>query len=644
VTIGDTLGKYRITEKLGEGGMGVVFAGVHEGLGREVAIKLMRAQFVSDEKFLARFQQEAEAVSRIGHANIVAVYDFGRADDGGVFYVMERIRGETLSARLRRSPAPDKYEIVAIFAQICRALQAAHARHIVHRDLKPENVLLQSQANGPPHVKIVDFGVAKVREPLMSAGPNLTAAGALLGTPSYMAPEQITSAQAVDGRADIYSLGAMLYQVLTGSPPFVGDPMAVLVAQMSETAPPPSARAAIQLPTALDAMVLKSLAKRAEERQADPLAFQSELETAWDARPVRKTAPEATPLPRPAARRPAKRAPWMIAGAVAIAGAGVAIAAIGWRKTPDPPPPPVARPASTPSDRAAELVRAALAGDASDRRAALDALGELGARDAVDLVAAALADENPEVRRAAAQTAAVIGRRDDRPLKAALEAAAQRSGGSLAVDVAVARARLGDAAANEDLRRALSMPDANARLKAALALAEQDQLPAAKLRAILATAPSAVRRSIRWRAYLRLYQLGDPEFVRELRAALGGSDPVARLDAAQTLARAGDADGKKALAELAAADGPSRGDADAILAELGDPAARDRVIAELHGSDPAARARAATTLGRVVHLDQDPAALGALARALDDADRSVKLIAASALFSVGGPPAAKGSP
>src|SRR5262249_6812176 len=205
------------------------------------------------------------AVSRIGHANIVAVYDFGRAEDGSCYYVMERIEGETLTKRMRRGPIEGE-EAVAIFGQICRALTATHARNIRPRDLKPDNVLLQPQESGIPHVKLVDFGVAKMREDGPTSS-NLTKSGTLLGTPTYMAPEQILSSMNVDGRADIYSLGAMVYQLICDEPPFGrGEMMEILTRHVREPPTPPSTKTDRPVPPALDAFVLKALAKKPEER------------------------------------------------------------------------------------------------------------------------------------------------------------------------------------------------------------------------------------------------------------------------------------------------------------------------------------------------------------------------------------------
>ncbi|HWE28523.1 MAG TPA: serine/threonine-protein kinase, partial [Polyangia bacterium] len=388
LAIGDRVGKYRITDKIGQGGMGEVFGAVHDGLGRDVAIKLLRARFADDESLLARFWQEAEAVSRIGHANIVSVYDFGRTEAGESYYVMERIAGESLAARLRREPPLSFAETDAIFAQLCRALAAVHARGIIHRDLKPDNVLLQAQASGLVHVKVVDFGVAKVRAtPFGDTPGNLTAAGTLLGTPAYMAPEQIMAAQHVDGRADVYSLGAMLYQVLTGAPPFAGEELAVLMAHVRDEAPAPSTKRPDIAP-ALDAFVLRALAKEPEKRPDAP-AFATELHALLAQAPAPATT--AAKRGRPIAA--------FVAGGLVIVVAGVG--ALGWRARRAPTPtdvsPAVTAPQLTSAQRGHALMDAALAGEPVDRRAALLVIAALRTRHGLDAVTRALGDGEPEV-------------------------------------------------------------------------------------------------------------------------------------------------------------------------------------------------------------------------------------------------------
>jgi HEAT repeat protein/tRNA A-37 threonylcarbamoyl transferase component Bud32 len=651
---GQRLGKYLVTERLGEGGMGVVYAGVHEALGREVAIKLLRADLARNVQMMSRFQAEAEAVSRIGHANIVAVYDFGRLDDGSLYYVMERIRGQTLAARLLGpgQPALEREEAVAIFGQICRALQATHQKKIVHRDLKPDNVFLQAatRPGHPPLVKVLDFGIAKMRG---DDQRNLTAVGMLMGTPAFMAPEQATACHLVDGRADLYSLGAMLYQALTGSPPFLGEPMAILTQHISQPPEAPSRRAIQPVPPALDAMVLRALAKDPAERQPDAAQFLAELEAAWPStRPApapRLAAPAVAPEPLVAVAAPPRPAPTTpsppplargrsraaFLAAIGLAAAVAVIAVVGgvlFLRHPASAPPPAAE------DAPGRVLAVALGGDVGSRRTAFEQIGECA--DGADRAAVArgLDDANPEVRRAAA-VAAAAGAVGDRELLGALLAASQRSGGAVALELAVTRFLLGDSSAQAELDGALSahLGDGPARLRAALALAQKGHLPAARLHAAIAAAGTA-RRGLRWQAYAQLFQLGDDtSFAGELEKAMAGHDAAARIDAAQTLARSGDGEGKKALAEIAEHGAPGdRADAASVLAELGTPAGFAQLVASLGAADPAVRARAACALGRWGSRAPTGSGFGAkLQPLLDGDDESVRLAAAAALHALG---------
>ncbi|MSP63098.1 MAG: hypothetical protein EXR72_22725 [Myxococcales bacterium] len=673
---GQRIGKYVVTEKLGEGGMGVVFGGVHEALRREVAIKLLRSEFSSNANVVARFHQEAEAVSAIGHLNIVAVYDFGQLDDGSLYYVMERIRGQTLTERIETAPPPGRDETLAIFDQICRALQAAHGHNIVHRDLKPDNVLLAPKAGGFPHVKVLDFGIAKMRRPLGGGGTRLTAVGTLLGTPAYMAPEQIDSARTVDGRADLYSLGAMLYETLTGRPPFgLGPPLVVISKQLTEKPAPPSSVAGWRIPPALDAVVLKSLQKDPAARQADPAVFLAELEAAWTdgsiapvyglavtavdgsaatvdvvtaatpvpaARAVPASAPPAV-APAPVAVPPApvaRRSLWplVIGGAGLLIAGAVGVLVLG----PSAPTAPVGDPGRR---EAREVIEAALHGDAELRIAAVAAIGEVGGRASLAAISAALADPNPEVRRAAAQAATSTGVIGDPVLHAALLAAAPKSGGAAAVEVAAARLRDGDLAVEAELRGFAEQGDPGLRLRAAVALAQGDRLDAAKLRATLQAAPPAVRRALRREAWVQLVRLGDLAAVGELKAALAGKDPIARYDAASTLARTGDVEARRLLPTVAreAADPADRVEAAALHAELGGAPSLSALRASLAAPEGSARSRAATALGRLAARLPDPSAVAAqLKTLLKDPDAPVRLAAAAALLALPEPIAAPG--
>ncbi|MBI3181663.1 MAG: protein kinase [Myxococcales bacterium] len=265
--IGQVLGeRYRILSKLGEGGMGTVYLAEHVVLGKKLAVKVLRPELTREEEQVRRFQQEAVAASRIGQENIVDVIDFGRSPGGALYFVMEYIDGQSLTDLLREQGALPPPRALPLLAQICRALGAAHSRGIVHRDLKPDNVIVTRRDDGSELAKVLDFGISKVSA--APGGARLTRVGILMGTPEYMAPEQIDSAS-VDLRVDIYSFGALAYEVLTGSLPFrATTPVAILMKHQSEAVEPPSRRRPdLGLPPPLERMVLRALSKKPDERQ-----------------------------------------------------------------------------------------------------------------------------------------------------------------------------------------------------------------------------------------------------------------------------------------------------------------------------------------------------------------------------------------
>jgi hypothetical protein len=271
--VGQTLdGRYRIERKIGEGGMGVVFAARHTVIERPLAIKVLKREVARDLATIKRFVQEAKAASRIGHPNIVDVTDFGTTPDGMTYSVMEYVDGLTLSQAIRAGAPMAAARALPIVAQIARALGAAHGKGIVHRDLKPENVFLLNRDGRTDFVKIVDFGIAKVtpidEAQAAAAGPRLTRAGAVFGTPEYMAPEQAAGKNDTDGRVDIYALGIILYEMLVGRVPHKGDTMIrTLAMQMLDPIPPPtSIRPDVAVAPDLEAVLMKALAKRREHR------------------------------------------------------------------------------------------------------------------------------------------------------------------------------------------------------------------------------------------------------------------------------------------------------------------------------------------------------------------------------------------
>ena len=256
-------GRYRIESLLGSGGVGEVYLGWHEVLQRRIALKLIHASLQVDPKVLARFRREARAASTISHPGIPHIHDFGHAEDGRPYLVMDHVEGETLARVLRRLGALPVPRAVDLLVQITSALAAAHGAKVVHRDLKPDNVMLSPTEGGQDQIKILDFGLAKV---LSSDTAELTTEGSFHGTPEYLPPELIDGRE-VDHRADIYSLGVLAYELLTGEVPFPGTLFQVLNAHLKKEPLAPSTRARRDdIPEALDRLVLRCLVKDPRQR------------------------------------------------------------------------------------------------------------------------------------------------------------------------------------------------------------------------------------------------------------------------------------------------------------------------------------------------------------------------------------------
>src|SRR5688572_6146395 len=236
--IGTTLaGKYRIDERLNEGGMGSVYKGTHVLMDKTVAIKVLRPSLAADEKIVARFSREARAASRISHPNALSVTDIGE-DHGTVFLVMEFLSGKTLKHVIREEGPLPLPRIVDITRQVGDALAVAHAQGVVHRDLKSDNIMLLDTTSVGDHAKVLDFGIAKINEPDGEFDGGLTAPNLVIGTPQYMSPEQCSQDSEIDSRSDIYSLGVILYEMLVGHVPFSGDSATiVMMKQLQEPVP-----------------------------------------------------------------------------------------------------------------------------------------------------------------------------------------------------------------------------------------------------------------------------------------------------------------------------------------------------------------------------------------------------------------------
>ncbi len=267
--IGQTIGNYLVTQKLGEGGMGAVYLAEHPSIGKKVALKVLHSEFSTNQEVTARFFHEAKAVNDIGHPNIVDIVDFGVLQAQGgreqlVYFIMEYLAGATLSHLIKsESPLPPE-RALSIALQVADALSASHKCGIVHRDLKPDNVILLQRGRERDFVKLLDFGIAKLTGG-SATGSQRTRTGIVMGTPAYMSPEQCEGRMTVDLRTDVYALGIVLYEMLTGRVPFIGEGYGeILVQHLTQRPPPPSSYR--MLPAHVEVVVLKALEKRPDLR------------------------------------------------------------------------------------------------------------------------------------------------------------------------------------------------------------------------------------------------------------------------------------------------------------------------------------------------------------------------------------------
>jgi serine/threonine protein kinase len=365
---GQMLGLYRIISQIGRGGMATVYKAYQASIDRYVAIKVLPSQLAESKEFATRFHQEARIIASLEHPHILPVFDYGESD-GVTYFVMRYLDAGTLKDRMVEGRPLPLNEIDKLFTQLADALSYAHSRGIVHRDLKPANALIDSRGN----VFLTDFGIAKLLE---SAAPRLTQTDAIMGTPAYISPEQ-AQAQPVDQRSDIYSLGIILYEMVTGSVPFVAEtPLAVLFKHISDPLPPPSS-VKPDIPPAIEQVILKALAKDPEDRFATAADIAEAWKRALEQKETVKHMPEAVmappsrpttgaqtqPKPAPAVK-PASRsgmpAIWiagcLVAACALFSLAGVALMASNWQglsgPTPSPTPTqiPTQSPAPIPTD------------------------------------------------------------------------------------------------------------------------------------------------------------------------------------------------------------------------------------------------------------------------------------------------------
>ena len=281
--LGSTLaGRYLILRRIGEGGMGAVYEGKHTVIGKRIAVKVLLEKFHSKSDFVARLLQEARLASSIGHENIVDVTDFGTTDDGRSFVIMEFLDGEPLAALVMRDAPLPVERSLRIARQVASALGAAHAKGIFHRDVKPENVYLVKRGDAD-FVKVVDFGISKAVKQGADEGPEtyrLTHTGLLLGTPLYMSPEQARGEEDLDHRVDIWALGVLLYECLTGEVPFRANNYLGIISQVltHQATPPSQLRPELGIPTAVETVVMRAMEKDRRRRYQTMAQLEHDLE------------------------------------------------------------------------------------------------------------------------------------------------------------------------------------------------------------------------------------------------------------------------------------------------------------------------------------------------------------------------------
>ena len=278
--IGQTLDeKYRIEQRLSAGGMGAVYRARHLSMDRPVAIKVLHQRLLADEAARIRFQREARAAVRLKHQNAVSVTDFGETADGYVYLVMELLEGPTLREILVKEAPIETARAISIMLQASAAVTAAHEAGIIHRDLKPSNILVTQSPEVPSVVKVLDFGVAKLAAEIIDddeGAITMRQTGALIGTPRYMAPEQYNGGD-LTAAADVYSLGVILYEMLTGMAPFTGSTTVEIAAKHQTDPPHPPRNIVAAIPEDVERIVLRALEKAPEKRPVNADAFHREL-------------------------------------------------------------------------------------------------------------------------------------------------------------------------------------------------------------------------------------------------------------------------------------------------------------------------------------------------------------------------------
>jgi serine/threonine protein kinase len=582
---GQLVGNFRISAKIGQGGMGAVYAAVHRQIGRRAAVKVLHGPLAKTSDYAGRFLNEARAVNTIRHPGLVEIFDFGQLPDGTLYIIMEFLEGESLRAHERRCGPLPETKAKAFALQIAQALLAAHKNGIVHRDLKPENVMLivDPIGEGAERIKVLDFGIAKVAPPGSTPKPApeadgdgnefATAVGTTMGTPKYMAPEQYGSAAKVDGKADVFALGVMLYEMVSGQVPFPKT-------SLSAFAEPPRPLGEVQpgISPALATLVGRMLSAKADRRpsMAEVIAELTPPPTATGA----QTTVTAPPPP------PSRSVwPWVVLlmlGVLGFAGAGL------WAFRDHLVPPHVTSEIALeqndlqldvmgPRARALGVLYVGLrAADPELRAQAVQALGQ--SRDSAQWtsIASLLKDSDLRVQAAAAEALGVLGAPESQ--EALLQLLAQSPPPGLRVAVAGALSRLQSPRGPIVLRELLASGDERVKLRAGLLLVETGDLSARPgLWAALQkqTLPDDVLLGV----LSKLAHSGDAVATQQLNARMGDEGfTLRRISAAANLARIGDERALAVLGQAARTPGPQQLLASLMLAKVGDASGFPRLV------------------------------------------------------------------
>ncbi len=641
--VGAVLGGYRILGKLGDGGMGFVYEATHEVLGRRCAMKLLRPEFSKNQQVVTRFLQEAKAVNLINNKHIVNVYDYGDDIDGLVYFVMEYLEGETLSGLMSKyTPMPPAL-FTHVFSQVLQGLAAAHENQIVHRDLKFENIFVIEKGNNPLFVKLLDFGVAKLRGEHAVEG--LTGAGQLIGTPKFMSPEQFRG-KPVDARSDIFSLGIMMYAAATGTMPFSGNELSELAVGIIKENQQPASERLPSFPKPLSDLIEKSLEKAPENRFANARELQSALLASWqEFDPASESIPEFlrehvgdpdadvglavfTPPPpediiRPEmpAASPVKSGPGLklgvgLAAALALAG-GLGYVALSGDSKPteastssespaestakaSPAETSIAKSLGGPSRATRKLANEAMrtlweSGDASHRETFVHVLSEVSGKGASALLMLGLAEEPPTSLRAAEALAEHAGPNTNAALVAALEGA----GPQMKIALATTLAKLGDARAQPPLE--VLMAKARYRTTAAAAALSAKGANESAMQVVTDVFVETPPWKGGWLdAATALLRAGDDKAEAALIAGMQHESSEHQIAAASALAIAGNGAGQAFLSDIVAdARSQMRSQAALVLARIGHADAKLYVPVGLMSDDVDAQVTAIAILSRL---------------------------------------------